>query len=1396
MANQRHALRKRLITQCEYLETVAEAALQNQMSVEELQEKETMRQKLENIMHDVIREYGQTRATIDPAKVKLKCYGSLASGFAVAGSDMDLLVTFPRNGEPIGNIEEDIKRLFEKALLDFGYGARLLTQTRVPIMRVCETPTPDILDGLRRYRAKWEQDEQDTVDVSNGDFGSNRLPIVTREHIDAMSDIFAELGDEPGETPLPPSPGRELPHLEYTKDCGAQCDINFTNYVALHNTSLLRTYCTHDERVRRMGLIVKAWAKARKINTPYHGTLSSYGYILMLLHFLMNVASPPVVPNVQIMAKDRDAWINRTDFETVDGFDVRFIRDPEEIAAAIEGRPRNQETLGALLRGFFWYYSDHQGFHWTNDIVSIRTAGGILTKRSKGWTEAKWTGAKNTIRNRYLLCIEDPFETEHNIARTVCHSGIVAIRDEFRRARKIIERVEKARGVGWQWFEDSKEPGKDFMAVAEDRGDLLRKDQDFSKLKKLRAEAEATEKALKEANALLDIPDKATDGSNKEDGTSSQHDPEYTSGPSLIETEQPSRKLTSVGHQQGDYPPRGGRLRRLRCDSDDEEDQTDAKGGDNAGAINMRMDIPDNKGLSTSVRTNSSASEEPDESEPYCFYGTEFVPRAIDSFGKLLPWDLNTQEGRWLHWRDNKVRDGTFTRILSHGLKTLNEKCPFHPARALPTPRDQGKIALIRPPFPMCKPIQTEAMSAEDLAIIEDTTAVISDSQGEAVGWDLSVSDCRWLNGRDERMRAGTFNLPRTPQLRSLHEAFPFIPKTSKEEQLRRNEILRKRNNQWLRGEISQHVSDNFPAYLQYLKQERLPDLQDEKLRWDTSLSDGRWLSKRDELVRDGRFHRLDYPPHTLQLHDEFFYIANTPRLVQNQRNLKLKLREIERLIAQVPEDVRDEFEQQLLSENKATTHEENREAAQDGMEDVLPPQPSDRGDESVSVMSEEPGQEAEPPAWEVFNRTGKWLNERDEAIRAGTWKPKKLWDWQQNTNKEFPFIAEPTREEQAKRKEALRHWGSNGVSVPASFVTAEGVEKSHKRAREEGPTAKAGQIADAPSGSTKCDAATSRKTKLLPKIEWDESLLLGTWLVWRDKKLRHRSWKDTAGKPFLRWLDDTFPFVARPTPTQQAEAITRLKFVNDQHPRLSQYNGLTGKDRPPVAVMEKILSLTWDDELPRNMISQDGQTDLINLTQAEEKPHNEDTDYAELIRSQRLNYFASQSATTADDRPESQKPENTGGLLSSGGLSQFASSSKDNAATTATPTATFSSVDNNTKTLAMVPQTLHPGSPDTRPRDEDPNIMPIPSTLAFAFDGRQLRDLKIIQQGGNGCARFGGEWDVEVEGEWGGGGWMGECEKGSSSEKKVLSCGTEEMGGKWEGKGDKEGLLGELPGL
>ncbi|KAH8802758.1 caffeine-induced death protein-like protein [Xylogone sp. PMI_703] len=301
-------------------------------------------------------------------------------------------------------------------------------------------------------------------------------------------------------------------HLAFPKsEVGIQCDINFSAHLALHNTQLLRCYSLSDPRVRALVLFVKAWAQARGINTPYRGTLSSYGYVLMVLHYLVNICQPFVCPNLQLQRRDPAPYLPPKEAQAqmvCNGRDVQFWRNEAEIKSLSDRKllNHNHDSAGTLLRGFFEYFAQNgplstshlRGFDWGREVLSLRTPGGILTKVEKGWVGARTVvesthrvppatppqsvslpnttdlttekeetkDTDNTlekgitessksppkpkgheevkeIRHRYLFAIEDPFELDHNVARTVTHQGIVAIRDEFRRAWRIIKSIGK-----------------------------------------------------------------------------------------------------------------------------------------------------------------------------------------------------------------------------------------------------------------------------------------------------------------------------------------------------------------------------------------------------------------------------------------------------------------------------------------------------------------------------------------------------------------------------------------------------------------------------------------------------------------------------------------------------------------------------------------------------------------------------------------------------------------------------------------------------------------------------------------------------------------------------------------------------------------------------------------
>ena len=510
---QEQPIRASLDTQVGYLDNLAHAEiLKAEISQEEFLEKQALRQCLEEVCRKAVSEYEMHKAkdaAFVPESVELKCFGSLSTTFATKSSDMDLVLVSPMSEPETSSPESDLPRLIEKALLSLGYGARLLTKTRVPIIRFCEKPTSELADLLLAERTKYEKerdaapktknpktpkqkekvlekpksplaqgrpkdvaaneaivevkglntakcDEKGSPNTSADVKSSGSSPsenaqnklkspsqrdgegqpkklvddregddpsLVEKSDVErarlyklAIQDGWYEpierqviktflsalerhdvlkfqksLGNKPRNQPsdecgskfndneqlekaraalqnLPNVLGRYRPPpaahpLDFPKEgVGIQCDINFSNHLALHNSHLLKCYASCDPRVRRMVLFVKAWSKKRKINTPYHGTLSSYGYVLMVLHYLINIANPPVLPNLQASPLRLQDEMSAKQV-LLEEYNVQFFRNEEKILdLARRGQLTcNQEPLGSLLQGFFHYFAQ-QGY--------------------------------------------------------------------------------------------------------------------------------------------------------------------------------------------------------------------------------------------------------------------------------------------------------------------------------------------------------------------------------------------------------------------------------------------------------------------------------------------------------------------------------------------------------------------------------------------------------------------------------------------------------------------------------------------------------------------------------------------------------------------------------------------------------------------------------------------------------------------------------------------------------------------------------------------------------------------------------------------------------------------------------------------------------------------------
>jgi len=233
-----------------------------------------------------------------------------------------------------------------------------------------------------------------------------------------------------------------------------ECDLSLQNPLACLNTSLLHAYSKISHNTCVLASIIKRWAKSREINNPSEHTLSSYGYVIMLIHFLTshtltksgNVVrgcqGSPILPNLQ--------WV-----------DPLWAQNPAGPYREIPAKPKTQHSmvqhpteagyfvnsyfyssgllglknfcasnccddsaLGTLLAAFYHYFA--YDFDYKKHVVSLssKQASPPLEREIKA-EEDGWS------LFRHGLAIEDPFELFYDVAHVVKATNFQHIRKEF-----------------------------------------------------------------------------------------------------------------------------------------------------------------------------------------------------------------------------------------------------------------------------------------------------------------------------------------------------------------------------------------------------------------------------------------------------------------------------------------------------------------------------------------------------------------------------------------------------------------------------------------------------------------------------------------------------------------------------------------------------------------------------------------------------------------------------------------------------------------------------------------------------------------------------------------------------------------------------------------------------
>ena len=157
-------------------------------------------------------------------------------------------------------------------------------------------------------------------------------------------------------------------------------DISLYNTLALHNTRMLAMYADMDPRVRIIGYVMKVFAKLCDIGDASRGSLSSYAYIILALHFLQQ-RQPPVIPVLQeIDNLDSEGKQKKT---IVDGWNAWYFSGSEdELKSLWPDYGKNKESVGELWIGLLRYYTEE--FPIKDRVVTIKQSASLL-RYNAGW---------------------------------------------------------------------------------------------------------------------------------------------------------------------------------------------------------------------------------------------------------------------------------------------------------------------------------------------------------------------------------------------------------------------------------------------------------------------------------------------------------------------------------------------------------------------------------------------------------------------------------------------------------------------------------------------------------------------------------------------------------------------------------------------------------------------------------------------------------------------------------------------------------------------------------------------------------------------------------------------------------------------------------------------------
>ena len=227
-------------------------------------------------------------------------------------------------------------------------------------------------------------------------------------------------------TRVVPIPFARCPIVRFFYDPSSlHTDVSIDNRLGPYNTRLIRAYCEFDSRFYTVLSSLRLWVRATGIK---RAQLHNYALTLMLIRALQ-CADPPVLPCLQ----DPGAWpVNMAWFAQgfaptsnrptgVDGWNCSFI-PPGSLVHS-----KNTQCPAILLAHFFHFYSKVFDLYTHCVTIHINPSRRLTIEDAIRLAQDSNPTCKVSHFRVGQLCIQDPFELSHNVAKSLSRDALVRL---------------------------------------------------------------------------------------------------------------------------------------------------------------------------------------------------------------------------------------------------------------------------------------------------------------------------------------------------------------------------------------------------------------------------------------------------------------------------------------------------------------------------------------------------------------------------------------------------------------------------------------------------------------------------------------------------------------------------------------------------------------------------------------------------------------------------------------------------------------------------------------------------------------------------------------------------------------------------------------------------------